>query len=84
MLYLVISGDDDLRVAEPRHLLARGEAAVRLLDERGQVVDASSTKLFQNLDLEEAITLTVRQYSVALQYVLCKQPVAKVTCRLCT
>ena len=72
MLYLVISGDDDLRVAEPRHLLARGEAAVRLLDERGQVVDASSTKLFQNLDLEEAkycflaITLTVRQYSVAL------------------
>ena len=54
VLYLVISRDDDLRVAEPRHLLARGEAAVRLLDERGQVVNASSSKLFQNLDLEEA------------------------------
>ena len=50
---LVVRRDDDLRVAEPRHLLARGEAAVRLLDERGQVVDARSTQLFENLDLKE-------------------------------
>ena len=53
MCYLVISRDDDLRVAESRDLLARGEAAVRLLDERGQVVDARSTQLFENLDLKE-------------------------------
>ena len=48
---LVVRRDDDLRVAEPRHLLARGEAAVRLLDERGQVVDARPPQLLQDLDL---------------------------------
>ena len=55
LCYLVISRDDDLRVAESRNLLARGEAAVRLLDERGQVVDTCSPQLFQNLDLEKLL-----------------------------
>ena len=53
LCYLVISGDDNLRVAESHNFMARGEAALRLLDEHGQVVDACSSRLFQNLDLVE-------------------------------
>ena len=50
---LVVRRDDDLRVAEPRHLLTRGEAAVRLLDERGQVVNTCPSELLQNLNLKD-------------------------------
>ena len=48
---LVVRRDDDLRVAQSRDPLAHGEAAVRLLDERGQVVDARPPQLLQDLDL---------------------------------
>ena len=48
---LVVRRDDDLRVAQPRDPLPHGEAAVRLLDERGQVVHARPAQLLQDLDL---------------------------------
>ena len=68
---LVVRRDDDLRVAEPRHLLARGEAAVRLLDERGQVVHARPPELLQNLNLKDGSWLQTflhffRQYCYSL------------------
>ena len=55
LCYLVISGDDNLRVAESHDFLARREAALSLLDERGQVVNACSSHIFQNLDLVELL-----------------------------
>ena len=78
LCYLVISRDDDLRVAESRYLLARGEAAVRLLDERGQVVDTCSPQLFQDLDLEKLLLtlIFVGNLQKCSRYVS-SQPVAK-------
>ena len=71
---LVIRRDDDLRVAEPRHLLARGEAAVRLLDERGQVVHACPPELLQNLNLKERSWPQTLLHFSGKNVVLCKNP----------
>ena len=47
LCYLVISGDDNLRVAESHNFMARGETTLRLLDERGQVVMRSLRNFYR-------------------------------------